>query len=130
MGRFQDADEGACHEHVCSRAGIRVHYYGEQFENGSSIGSNLLKTVKRASGTTAMSRSTGHYPQGVEKIIGGVDAQGACAESDPDTQLLRITAEFAVSVVLARCQATRRALCAGTSGATPALFQTSPLPYA
>jgi DNA invertase Pin-like site-specific DNA recombinase len=32
-GRFQDADEGAYHEHVCSRAGIRVHYCGEQFDN-------------------------------------------------------------------------------------------------
>ena len=46
-GRFQDAAEGAYHEHVCSRAGIRVHYCGEQFENDGSIGSNLLKTVKR-----------------------------------------------------------------------------------
>ena len=46
-GRFQDADEGAYHEHVCSRAGTRVHYCGEQFENDGSIGSNLLKTVKR-----------------------------------------------------------------------------------
>lgn len=46
-GRFQDADEGAYHEHVCSRAGIRVHYCGEQFENDGSIGSNLLRTVKR-----------------------------------------------------------------------------------
>ena len=46
-GRFQDADEGAYHEHVCSRAGIPVHYCGEQFENDGSIGSNLLKTVKR-----------------------------------------------------------------------------------
>lgn len=46
-GRYQDADEGAYHEHVCSRAGIRVHYCGEQFENDGSIGSNLLKTVKR-----------------------------------------------------------------------------------
>lgn len=46
-GRFQDADEGAYHEHVCSRARIRVHYCGEQFENDGSIGSNLLKTVKR-----------------------------------------------------------------------------------
>ena len=44
-GRFQDADEGAYHEHVCSRAGIRVQYCGEQFENDGSIGSNLLKTV-------------------------------------------------------------------------------------
>ena len=46
-GRFQDADESAYHEHICSRAGIRVHYCGEQFENDGSIGSNLLKTVKR-----------------------------------------------------------------------------------
>lgn len=46
-GRFQDADEGAYHEHVCSRAGIRVHYCAEQFDNDGSIGSNLLKTVKR-----------------------------------------------------------------------------------
>lgn len=46
-GRFQDADEGAYYEHLCSRAGIPVHYCGEQFENDGSIGSNLLKTVKR-----------------------------------------------------------------------------------
>jgi DNA invertase Pin-like site-specific DNA recombinase len=46
-GRFQDADEGAYHEHVCSRTSIRVHYCAEQFENDGSIGSNLLKTVKR-----------------------------------------------------------------------------------
>ena len=46
-GRFQDADEGAYHEHVCSRAGIRVHYCAEQFDNDGSIGSILLKSVKR-----------------------------------------------------------------------------------
>ncbi|UGY27736.1 recombinase family protein [Bradyrhizobium septentrionale] len=46
-GRFQDADEGAYYEHVCSRAGIRVHYCGEQFDNDGSIGSVLLKSVKR-----------------------------------------------------------------------------------
>jgi DNA invertase Pin-like site-specific DNA recombinase len=46
-GRFQDADEGAYHEHVCSRAGIRVHYCGEQFDNDGTIGSILLKNVKR-----------------------------------------------------------------------------------
>jgi hypothetical protein len=42
-----DADEGVYYEHEGSRAGIRVHYCGEQFENDGSIGSNLLKTVKR-----------------------------------------------------------------------------------
>jgi DNA invertase Pin-like site-specific DNA recombinase len=46
-GRFQVADEGAYHEHLCSRAGIRVHYCGEQFDNDGSIGSILLKNVKR-----------------------------------------------------------------------------------
>jgi DNA invertase Pin-like site-specific DNA recombinase len=46
-GRFQDADEGAYYEHLCSRAGIPVHYCGEQFDNDGSIGSILLKNVKR-----------------------------------------------------------------------------------
>jgi DNA invertase Pin-like site-specific DNA recombinase len=46
-GRFQDADEAAYYEHLCSRAGIRVHYCGEQFDNDGTIGSVLLKSVKR-----------------------------------------------------------------------------------
>ncbi|WP_283830510.1 recombinase family protein [Bradyrhizobium japonicum] len=46
-GRFQNADEGAYYEYVCSRAGIRVHYCEEQFDNDGSIGSVLLKSVKR-----------------------------------------------------------------------------------
>ena len=47
-GRFPGwLDEALTSEHVCSRAGIPVHYCGEQFENDGSIGSNLLKTVKR-----------------------------------------------------------------------------------
>ena len=37
-GRFQDADEGAYHEHVCSRAGIPVHYCGELQHNGQHNG--------------------------------------------------------------------------------------------
>jgi DNA invertase Pin-like site-specific DNA recombinase len=46
-GRFQDAEEAAYYEHLCSRAGIRVHYCGEQFDNDGSIGSILLKSAKR-----------------------------------------------------------------------------------
>ncbi|WP_345894342.1 recombinase family protein [Lichenifustis flavocetrariae] len=46
-GRFQDPDEGAYHEHKCRRAGIDVHYCAEQFANDGSIGSTLLKSVKR-----------------------------------------------------------------------------------
>lgn len=46
-GRYQDADESAFYEHLCSRAGIRVHYCAEQFENDGSLTSNVVKSIKR-----------------------------------------------------------------------------------
>jgi DNA invertase Pin-like site-specific DNA recombinase len=47
-GRFQDADRGAHYEFLCRNAGVAVHYCAEQFENDGSIGSTIIKTVKRA----------------------------------------------------------------------------------
>ena len=47
-GRFQDPDEAASCELRCRRAGVAVHYCAEQFENDGSIGSSIIKTVKRA----------------------------------------------------------------------------------
>jgi DNA invertase Pin-like site-specific DNA recombinase len=47
-GRFQDPDEAATFELRCRRAGVQVHYCAEQFENDGSIGSSIIKTVKRA----------------------------------------------------------------------------------
>lgn len=47
-GRFQDPDEAAAYELQCKRAGISVHYCAEQFENDGTIGSSIIKTVKRA----------------------------------------------------------------------------------
>ena len=47
-GRFQDADESAYYEYVCTRANVRVHYCAEQFENDGSFSSTLLKTIKRS----------------------------------------------------------------------------------
>lgn len=47
-GRFQDADESAHYEYECRRAGIQVVYCAEQFENDGSIGSNIIKSLKRA----------------------------------------------------------------------------------
>jgi len=32
-GRFQDTDESAYYEYICKKAGIRVYYCAEQFEN-------------------------------------------------------------------------------------------------
>lgn len=47
-GRFQDPDEAASYELRCRRNGVEVHYCAEQFENDGSIGSSIIKTVKRA----------------------------------------------------------------------------------
>lgn len=47
-GRFQDADESAHYEYICRRAGISVHYCAEQFENDGSLGSSIIKTMKRS----------------------------------------------------------------------------------
>lgn len=47
-GRFQDADESAYYEYICRRAGMRVHYCAEQFENDGSPVSTIVKGVKRA----------------------------------------------------------------------------------
>ena len=46
-GRFQDADGSVYHEYVCKRAGVTVEYCAEQFENDGSVGSDILKSVKR-----------------------------------------------------------------------------------
>ena len=47
-GRFQDTDESAYYEYLCKRAGIDVHYCGEQFENDGGPTSTIIKSVKRA----------------------------------------------------------------------------------
>jgi DNA invertase Pin-like site-specific DNA recombinase len=47
-GRFQNADQGAHYEFICKEAGVTVHYCAEQFENDGSVGSTIIKTVKRA----------------------------------------------------------------------------------
>jgi DNA invertase Pin-like site-specific DNA recombinase len=46
-GRFQNADEAAFYEYLCARAGVRVHYCAEQFENDGSTISNVVKSRKR-----------------------------------------------------------------------------------
>ena len=41
-GRFQDVDESAYYEYVLKRAGVRVHYCAEQFENDGSMSSSYF----------------------------------------------------------------------------------------
>lgn len=47
-GRFQNADESAYLEYVCTRAGIAVQYCAEQFENDGSLTATIIKSMKRA----------------------------------------------------------------------------------
>jgi DNA invertase Pin-like site-specific DNA recombinase len=47
-GRFQDVDESAYYEYICKRAGVKIHYCAEPFENDGSITATLLKALKRA----------------------------------------------------------------------------------
>jgi DNA invertase Pin-like site-specific DNA recombinase len=46
-GRFQNADEPAHYEWLCCKAGIQLVYCAEQFENDGSVGSNIIKSLKR-----------------------------------------------------------------------------------
>jgi DNA invertase Pin-like site-specific DNA recombinase len=47
-GRFQDADESAYYEYICKKAGVRIEYCAEPFENDGSISSTIVKSLKRA----------------------------------------------------------------------------------
>jgi DNA invertase Pin-like site-specific DNA recombinase len=47
-GRFQDVDESAYYEYILKRAGVRVHYCAEQFENDGSMYAAVVKAVKRS----------------------------------------------------------------------------------
>lgn len=47
-GRFQNIDESAVYEYRCQMAGVRIEFCAEQFANDGSIGSDVLKAIKRS----------------------------------------------------------------------------------
>nr|WP_279607253.1 recombinase family protein [Burkholderia anthina] len=47
-GRFPDPDEAAVYEQTCKRNGVQVIYCAEQFASDTSLGSTLLKSLKRS----------------------------------------------------------------------------------
>ncbi|RWO40099.1 MAG: recombinase family protein [Mesorhizobium sp.] len=47
-GRFQNIDESASYEYRCQTAGVRIEFCAEQFANDGSIGSDVLKVIKRS----------------------------------------------------------------------------------
>ena len=44
-GRFQNSDEAAHYEFLCTRSGIRLHYCAEQFINDDTPSSAILKAL-------------------------------------------------------------------------------------
>jgi len=46
-GRFQDVDESAHYEFLCNKAGIKIHYCEEMFNNDGSVASSIFKSLKR-----------------------------------------------------------------------------------
>lgn len=63
-GRFQDVDESAHYEFICKSSGVPVVYCAEQFENDGSLGSVMVKSLRRAM-AAEFSRDLG------EKVIRG-----------------------------------------------------------
>jgi DNA invertase Pin-like site-specific DNA recombinase len=47
-GRFQNSDEAAHYECLCTRSGIRLYYCAEQFINDDTPSSAILKALKRS----------------------------------------------------------------------------------
>jgi len=47
-GRFQNSDEAAHYEYLCTKVGVRVIYCAEPFENDGSPLSTIVKGVKRS----------------------------------------------------------------------------------
>ncbi|MFM0367844.1 recombinase family protein [Paraburkholderia aspalathi] len=47
-GRFQDVDEAAFYEYACRRAGVKVIYVAEPFENDANPLTCVMKALKRA----------------------------------------------------------------------------------
>ena len=47
-GRFQNPDEAAHYEFLCSRSGIPLHYCAEQFSNDGTASSAIVKALRRS----------------------------------------------------------------------------------
>lgn len=78
-GRFQDADESAHYEFLCKEQGIIIHYCAEQFENDGSVGSTLIKNVKRTMSGEYSRELSNKVFQGACKLIRLGYKQGGAA---------------------------------------------------
>jgi DNA invertase Pin-like site-specific DNA recombinase len=99
-GRFQDPDEAAHYEYICKRAGIRVIYCAEQFENDGSPYSALFKAMKRASAAEYSRELSVKVFNGQRRLINLGFRQGGSAGYGLRRQL--VDQKGAVKAILAR----------------------------
>src|SRR5713226_8126710 len=74
-GRFQDADEGAYHEHVCSRAGsLYRHRFGSLLRAYSLIGYAPDRDYRYIEINRHIRQS---HPKLMEEVVAGLESAGA-----------------------------------------------------
>jgi DNA invertase Pin-like site-specific DNA recombinase len=77
-GRFQDADEAAYYEHECRRAGVRVVYCAEPFQDDGSPFASVYKSIKRAMAGEYSRELSGKVFLGHCRLVRLGFWQGAC----------------------------------------------------
>ncbi|MCW1994819.1 recombinase family protein [Bradyrhizobium diazoefficiens] len=81
-GRFQDVDESAHYEFICRKAGIKVAYCAEQFDNDGSLLSSIVKNIKRVMAAEFSRELSGKVHAGALRLaklgfkMGGAAAYG------------------------------------------------------
>jgi DNA invertase Pin-like site-specific DNA recombinase len=78
-GRFQNTDEGAFYEFMCWRAGVKVLYVGESFENDQSPFSLVFKGIKRAMAAEYSRELSAKVSAGQRRLANMGYRQGAIA---------------------------------------------------
>lgn len=81
-GRFQDVDESAHYEFICRKAGVKVVYCAEQFDNDGSLLSSIIKNIKRVMAAEFSRELSGKVHAGALRLaslgfkMGGTAAYG------------------------------------------------------
>jgi len=119
-GRFQDPDQGAHYEFICRDAGVAVRYCGEMFDDDGSIGSSILKHLKRvmaaefsrelsskvrfaqARGAERGFKQGGSIPYGFRRLLIGADGSLIAVLGPGEHKSLKHTASASRSVLITK----------------------------
>jgi len=85
-GRFQDTDESGFYEYMCRRAGVRVEYCVELFENDGGPLAAILKNIKRIMAAEYSREQSAR----VHRAVCGAVARGFFGGGSPNYGLRRV----------------------------------------